>query len=214
MAKVAVTIDADTPADFAARIDRVKPFVKRVHIDISDGVFAPHKTIGLSQAYGIEGAELDLHLMVEYPESQIEKILAFQPKLVILHFESEGGHLKEVFRQLREVGICTGLAIKQDTTVEQVKDWLPEIDHLLVFTGKLGFNGGEMHVDCLDKIAQAKAINPNLEVGVDGGVNQETARYALAAGADVLDAGSFVHESADPEAAYIGLEALASGETE
>ncbi len=214
MAEVAVTIDADTPADFAARIDRVKGFAKRIHVDISDGVFAPHKTIGLSQAYGIEGAELDLHMMVEYPESQIEKMLAFEPNLVILHFESAGGHLKEVFSQLKAVGIRTGLAIEHDTTIEQVKDWLPDLDHLLVFTGKLGFNGGEMRVDCLDKIAAAKIFNPNLEVGVDGGVNQETARYALAAGADVLDTGSFVHEAVDPEAAYIGLEALASGETE
>ncbi len=70
-----------------------------------------------------------------------------------------------------------------------------------------------MHLECLDKIAAAKAINPNLEVGVDGGVNQSTAHLALEAGADVLDAGSYIHEAADPEAAYIGLEALASGET-
>jgi ribulose-phosphate 3-epimerase len=214
VAKVAVTIDADTPADFAARIDRVKGFANRIHVDISDGVFAPHKTVGISQAYGVEGAELDLHMMVEYPQSQIEKILAFEPNLVILHFESAGGHLKEVFSQLKDVGIRTGLAIEHDTTIEQIKDWLPELDHLLVFTGKLGFNGGEMRVDCLDKIAEAKTINPDLEVGVDGGINQETARYALNAGADVLDTGSFVHDAIDPEAAYLMLEAIASGETQ
>lgn len=212
MAKVAVTVDADTPADFAARIERIKPFVRRLHVDISDGVFAPNKTIGLSQAYGIDGSELDLHMMVEYPESQVEKILAFEPNLVILHFEASGGHLKDIFGQLKEVGIRTGLAIKPDTVVEEVKDWLVDLDHLLVFTGKLGFNGGEMRVDCLDKIAQAKAINPNLEIGVDGGVNKDTARLALDAGADVLDTGSWVHEATDPEAAYLMLEAIAAGE--
>ncbi len=92
MARVAITVDADTPSDFASRIDRVKPFVKRLHVDISDGVFAPHKTIGLSQAYGIDGVELDLHMMVDYPGSQVESILAMEPKLVILHAESKGDH--------------------------------------------------------------------------------------------------------------------------
>ena len=83
---------------------------------------------------------------------------------------------------------------------------------MLIFCGTLGFNGGEFHAEALDKIAQAKAINPNLEVGVDGGINQETCHLAVDSGADVLDVGSAIHEAADPEAAYLGLCATAEGE--
>lgn len=213
MASVAVTILADTPEDFAARVDRVKPFAKRIHIDVTDGVFAPAKTLGLSQVYKLDGAQLDLHMMVEYPQSEVENMLALEPNLVILHFESQGDHLVEAFKQFKDVGIATGLAIKSSTTIDEVKDLLRELDHLLVFTGNLGYNGGEMDLACLEKIGQAKAINPHLEIGVDGGVNAQTAKLALDAGADVLDVGSFVHDSADPAAAYAGLMTLAGAMT-
>ncbi len=211
MARIVPTILSETPEDFAARIDRVKPFAKRIHVDIADGVFAPNKTVGLSQAYGIDGAELDLHLMVQHPQSQVENALAVEPNLVIVHFESDGD-LPGLFKQFKDVGIRTGLGIKPDTTVEQVKDLLPNVDHLLVFAGTLGHNGGEFHAEMLEKIAQAKAINPNLEVGVDGGINQSSCHLAVESGADVLDVGSAIHDAPDPEAAFVGLTAIAGGE--
>ncbi|MBW3538126.1 hypothetical protein KY386_01375 [Candidatus Parcubacteria bacterium] len=212
MASVAATILATTPAEYAERIDRVKPFVRRLHVDIADGVFAPNKTVGPSQVYGVDGAELDLHIMVEYPESQLQNVLALEPALVILHFESQGD-LQALFKQLKAVGIRTGLAIKPDTTIEQVTPLLLNVDHLLVFTGTLGFNGGQFNGACLEKIQAAKAVNPSLEVGVDGGVNQEAARLCIGHGADVLNSGSFIHDAPDPEAAYIGLQAIAQGDS-
>lgn len=210
MAKVAATILATTPEEFAKRIDRVKPFVKRVHVDVSDGIFTNNKTVGLGQVYGVDGAQLDLHLMVKYPENDLQNALTVEADLIICHFEAEGD-LRNFIDRVKEVGIKVGLAIKKETTIEQVKELLPLIDHLLVFTGYLGFNGGEFDAEVLDKIAAAKEINPNLEVGVDGGIDQQSARLAIAAGADVLDSGSFIHNSPDPEAAYIGLEAIAEG---
>jgi len=63
----------------------------------------------------------------------------------------------------------------------------------------------------LEKIGQARVINPDLEIGVDGGLNQETARLAVEAGANVLDVGSFIQEAEDPEIAYIALAAIAEG---
>jgi len=209
MASVAPTILAQTPEDYAARIDRVKPFAKRLHIDICDGVFIDTKTVGLTQVYDIDGVPFDLHLMMTHPEGQIENIVSLQPQLVIVHFEA--GDPEPLFRQLHSMDIRVGLAINPETTIEQVKDILPNIHHLLVFTGRLGHNGGEFRVDCLDKIGEARAINPDLEIAVDGGVNQETGRMAIEAGANLLDCGSFIHDSPDPEIAYIALEAIAEG---
>ncbi len=210
MAKAAATILATTPEEFATRIDRIKPFVKRVHVDVSDGIFTNNKTVGLSQVYGVDGAQLDLHLMVQHPEHDLQNALSVEADLIICHFESEGD-LRSFIDRVKEVGVKAGLAIKKETTIDQVKELLPLVDHLLVFTGYLGFNGGEFDAEVLDKIAAAKAINPSLEVGVDGGIDQQSARLAVAAGADVLDSGSFIHNSPDPEAAYIGLEAIAEG---
>ena len=210
MASIAPTINALSPQDYAARIDRVKPFATRLHIDIGDGVFTDVKTPGLSQVYDIDGVPFDLHLMMVHPEGQIENIIALEPQLVITHFEAPFDH-QEFFRQLRPLEIKVGLAINVETTVEQARELIAQIDHLVVFTGRLGHNGGEFRGDCLEKIAQARAINPNLEIAVDGGLNQETARLAIEAGADLLDVGSFIQDAADPEIAYIAVQAIAEG---
>ena len=210
MASVAPTILATSPADYAERINRVKPFAKRLHIDICDGVFIDTKTVGLSQVYDIDGVPFDLHLMMAHPEGQVENILALQPSLVIFHYEAEADR-EAMIRRLHEVDIRVGLAVNPETMIEQVAELLPNIDHLLIFTGHLGHNGGEFRIDCLEKIAQARAINPDLEIGVDGGINQETGRMAVEAGANLLNCGSFIHDAADPEIAYIALEAIAEG---
>jgi ribulose-phosphate 3-epimerase len=210
MASVAPTVNATTPADYARRIDNVKPFAKRLHIDVGDGVFTPVKTVGLSQVYDIDGAPFDLHLMMMHPEALVEDICSLAPQLVIVHFEAPFDHVA-FFRELHSLEIRAGLAINVETTIDQIKDLLPNIDHLLIFTGRLGHNGGEFRADCLEKIAQAKAIKPDIEIGVDGGLNQQTARLAVEAGADVLDVGSFIHDAADPEIAYIAIESIAEG---
>jgi ribulose-phosphate 3-epimerase len=211
MASIAPTILATDPQDYARRINNVKPFAARLHIDVADGVFVDQRSVGLSQVYDIDGVPFDLHLMMVHPEGKFEDICALQPQLVIVHFEAPFDH-EAFFKQLREVDIKAGLAIKVETTIEQVKHVLPNLDHLVVFTGKLGHNGGEFRADCLEKIAQARAINPGLEIAVDGGIDQDTARLAIDAGADLLDVGSFIHEADDPEIAYVALQAIAEGQ--
>jgi len=210
MASVAPTICTTTTEDYARRIDNVKPFATRLHIDVGDGVFTDVKTPALSQVYDIDGVPFDLHLMMTHPESQIEDIISLQPQLVITHFEAPFDR-EAFYKQLREMDIKVGMAVNVETTIEQVRDILPTIDHLLVFTGKLGHNGGEFRADCLEKITQARAINPDLEIGVDGGLNQETSRLAVEAGANVLDVGSFIHDFEDPEMAYVAIQAIAEG---
>jgi ribulose-phosphate 3-epimerase len=212
MASVAPTINATTPDDYARRIDNVKPFANRLHIDVGDGVFTDVKTVGLGQVYDIDGVPFDLHLMMNHPEGHLEDISALGPQLVITHFEAPFDH-EAFFKDLRSMDIKVGLAVNVETTIEQVKDLLPTIDHLVVFTGKLGHNGGEFRADCLDKIAAARAVNANLEIAVDGGLNQETSRGAIEAGADLLDVGSFIQDAADPEIAYIAIEAIAEGQS-
>lgn len=210
MASIAPTINATSPQDYARRIDNVKAFASRIHIDVGDGVFTDVKTVGLSQVYDIDGVPFDLHLMMAHPESQLENIISLQPQLVIVHYEADFDR-ESFWRELRSMEIKVGLAINVETTIEQVKSLLPGIDHLVVFTGQLGHNGGEFRADCLEKIAQARAINPGLEIAVDGGLNQSTSRLAVEAGANLLDVGSFIHDAPDPEIAYIAVQAIADG---
>ncbi|QQR52317.1 hypothetical protein IPG36_07240 [bacterium] len=207
---LAPTINATDPADYARRIGNVKGLAKRLHIDVGDGVFTDVRTVGLSQVYDIDGVPFDLHLMMNHPEGHFENICALMPQLVIVHFEAPCARA-EFFKDLRRVDIKVGLAINTETTIDQAASVLQDINHLVVFTGQLGHNGGEFRADCLEKIAQARAINPNLEIAVDGGLNQTTASLAIEAGADVLDVGSFIHDAKDPEIAFVAMEAIAEG---
>src|SRR6185436_9889245 len=110
MATIVPTILATTPQDYARRIDSVKTFATRLHIDVADGVFIDARSIGLSQVYDIDGVPFDLHLMMVHPEGKFEDICSLQPQLVITHFEAPFDH-EAFFKQLREVDIKVGLAI-------------------------------------------------------------------------------------------------------
>jgi len=207
MAKVVPTILATTNEDYETRLTRVKGFAKRIHVDISDGKFTNTVTVGLGEVEVVDGMVVDLHLMVSDPERAIAAVLELKPSLVIVHFEADGEH-DEIFEALHEAGIKAGLAILPETSVDEVTELLDKVDHLLVFTGTLGQNGGQFRANCLAKVAQAREVNPDLEIAVDGGVDDVTGGKAVEAGVDVLDCGSFIHNASDPEAAYRKLEAL------
>jgi ribulose-phosphate 3-epimerase len=210
MARVAVSILEGTADAYARSLEEIEAFAKQIHVDVVDGVFAENQTLSLAQIYVPNGSELELHLMMQYPESKLETIMSLKPSLVIVHFESPGG-IGDVINQLHEADIRTGLAVLPDTKIAQVGDLLTRVDHLLIFTGHLGHYGGEFDGSCMEKIAQAKAINPQLEVSVDGGINPANARIALEAGADELITGSYVHNAESPKAAYDELVRIAGG---
>lgn len=210
MAEVAVTLLATTPEDYAQGISRIKGFVRRLHIDISDGIFTPTKTIALAQAYDITDVPTDLHLMVSRPAELVELVISMGPSLVVCHQEA-AANWPQLFGQWRELDIKVGLALRTETPVSAIKQILPTLDHVLVFTGDhLGFNHSHFQSGTLDKIKEIKGLKSDIEVGVDGGINPAHAAQALAAGADVINAGGYVHGARDPKTAYAELVMAAS----
>lgn len=205
MAEVAVTALATTPEEYARQLKQVEKFAQRLHIDISDGVFTPTKTIGLAQVYDISDVPTDLHLMVSHPGESLEQVISMGPNLVICH-EEAAANWPELFGQWRELGIKVGLALKAETKVETIKHLIGDIDHVLIFTGDhLGFNNSHFDESTLAKIAEIKALNSQIEVGVDGGLNPEHAKAAVAAGADVINVGGYIHNAKDAKAAHAEL---------
>lgn len=192
-------------ADYAVRLKKLESFTQRLHIDIGDGVFSPVKTIGLAQVYGLQDTKSDLHLMLVRPQDQLETVISLSPSLVIIHAESQANH-ENFFSELRPFGIQCGLALLPETAVTDVASLIPGLDHLLIFTGTLGHDAGEFHANCLAKITEAKKINPDLEVGVDGGIDLNTAQLASKAGADVINSGSFIRDAQRPKLAYQELQ--------
>lgn len=200
MAIICPTILASDKADFDEQIKRVS-FAPRLQLDFMDGDFAPTKSIDLEEARWPESTKADLHLMYRKPEDYLDVILKQKPNLVIIHAEADVD-LMDFAQKLHEGGIKAGLCILPETQISDVSDVLLDYDHLLIFGGNLGYLGGNADLTQAKKAREAKRINPNIEVGWDGGINDQNAKQLVNDGIEVLNVGGFIQKSEDPQTAY------------
>lgn len=204
MAVVAPTILNETLDEYKASIDRLTPFAKRVHIDISDGEFAPNFLLGEAQLYWPKEWEVDIHAMVSRPSEHIAALINLKPNLIIFHAEIQEDRAALV-NQIKAAGIKAGVALLRSTVPSTVADIIKLVDHVMIFSGELGKNGGTASLMQLEKVRLIKGINPAAEIGWDGGVNIENA-YTLTQGSvNVLNAGSAISGAENPAEAYAAL---------
>lgn len=212
MPEVVPAVLAETLEGFAHDLEVAISVSQRVQIDLADGEFAPNKTVNIEQVYCPDGADVDLHVMFDDPAAHLETMIAVAPSLVIVHSEAKqlksDDEIAYIRSQLQSAGIKFGLALLPKTEVDEIDKHLHDIDHVLVFTGELGHYGGEMQKSCLSKISELKTINPNLEIGVDGGIDESNVAGVVRAGADVLNVGSYIQKASRPQEAYDKLKAV------
>lgn len=193
-------------ADFARLADELKriPSAQWVHFDVMDGHFVPNITVGMPVLLSVRKAThhfLDVHLMISDPLRYAPQFAKNGAGMICFHLESDSDPM-ETIRAIREHGAQVGIAIKPGTPVEKVFPYLPEVDMVLAMTVEPGFGGQAFIPSVLPKIRalreKAEEIAPNLLIQVDGGVNLETAKLCVEAGANVLVAGAYVFNSPDP----------------
>jgi ribulose-phosphate 3-epimerase len=209
MSVVCPTITVANAAAYREQMACVVPFAPRIHIDLADGELAPTKLINPIQCYWPEDKIIDIHLMYKRPAEELETLISLKPQLVIIHAEAEGD-LMAIVRQLRAVGIKSGVALLAQTEPSMCRGLIAEVDHVLVFGGKLGYQGGSADLEMLKKVPKIRAINSNVEIAWDGGVSVDNIAQLSLGGIEVLNAGGAVHHSEDPAAAYAELCKLAS----
>jgi ribulose-phosphate 3-epimerase len=200
-------------ADFARLGEQVRAVeaagADRVQVDVMDGRFVPNITFG---ALAIEALRpltrltLEAHLMVQPPEDFIEAFARAGADTIIIHQEATP-HLHGAIQQIHKLGKKAGVALNPSTPAATLSEVLGSLQLVLVMTVNPGFGGQAFIPETLGKIRQVRqAISErglDCEVEVDGGVNLETARLVVEAGADVLVAGSAVFDSQDGVAAAI-----------
>ena len=206
MAKVVPTVLATAADEYADMLARARSLSKRVHVDISDGSLADGQTLGLAQVHVDTDTVLDLHLMLRQPAQQIDTALSLKPHLIILHAEAEGD-VGGLIEQMRSLGVKAGVALLPGTSVESASNLILAADHVLIFTGTLGHNGGQFHTEQLKQVEQIRQLKPEIEISVDGGVNDSNAALISLQGVDVLYVGGFLQGASDPAQA---LEAINS----
>jgi ribulose-phosphate 3-epimerase len=193
-------------ADFACLADSVAAVASEadlLHVDVMDGHFVPNLTIGPPVIKSLRSRTdlyFDCHLMVDNPGDFLDDFAAAGANGCSVHVELPD--VVPLFGEMRRLGLDVGLAVNPETPVEACLPHLPHIDLLLMMTVHPGFGGQEFIADVMDKVKVAReeidrrGLKISLEV--DGGINEETAPIAAAAGADTFVAGSAIFHADDP----------------
>lgn len=209
--RIAPTILTASPDEFQAALVAINEFTNQVQIDITDGEFAPSRTIGLDHVFWPDNWQVDLHMMVKNPSRYIDKLILMKPHLVIFHAEVEED-LRPSFEKLRQAGIKVGLALLRQTVPEQKADLITLADHVLIFAGDLGKMGGQANLLQIQKVRLIRAISPNVEIGWDGGANIDNLPMIIQAGVDVINVGSAISLASNPAEAYKAMVELTTRE--
>ena len=207
-------------ADFArlgAQVEEVMSAGARViHVDVMDGHFVPPITIGplivsaLADQVHSAGGVLDVHLMIERPERQVAEFARAGADGITVHVEATP-HLHYALSEIRSAGCSAGASLNPATPAAALSDVAPEtLDLALCMSVNPGWGGQPFIGHALKKLAILRDLLPaHVALEVDGGVNHDTAGRCVAAGANLLVAGSAVFGSTDPAAAYAALAAAA-----
>ena len=200
------------PSLLAADFKRLEEQVQTVeragaeylHLDVMDGAFVPSISFGMPVIQSLRsctGLVFDVHMMVEEPGRYIQDIKAAGADLICVHQEA-CIHLDRTVNQIKEAGLKAAVALNPATPVSTLENILPELDMVLIMSVNPGFGGQKFIPRILDKVRDLKAIiarrHAHALIEIDGGVNLETGRQLVEAGADVLVAGSFVFHSEAP----------------
>lgn len=171
-----------------------------LHCDVCDGHYVPNLTIGLPiirAVASIAKVPVDVHLMMDNPADYVERFAQAGAAILGFHVEvvREPGRLAE---RIRSCGMRAALALNPDTPAEALADHLGVVDQVLVMSVQPGFGGQDFNSRVLEKVCWIRRRGPeSLDIAVDGGINPRTAREVVAAGANILVAGTAVFGSAD-----------------
>lgn len=174
------------------------------HLDVMDGVFVPNISFGfpVMQAMAKHATKpLDVHLMIEHPEKFLKEVKALGAKVMNVHYEA-CTHLHRVIQQIKAEGMMAGVTLNPHTPVSLLEDIIADLDLVMLMSVNPGFGGQKFIEHTIDKTIRLRQLiersGSKALIEIDGGVNRETGKRLVEAGADVLVAGSAVFKADDP----------------
>lgn len=165
-----------------------------LHLDVMDGNFVPNISFGapiISSIRKHSNLVFDVHLMVENPDRFIKDMVDAGADVITVHAEATK-HLNRTIQLIKSYGKKVGVALNPSTPLDVIKYDLKDIDMVLIMTVNPGFGGQAFIEEMLQKIRDLRSIDPNIDIQVDGGINNKTSKLVKEAGANILVAGSYL----------------------
>jgi ribulose-phosphate 3-epimerase len=187
-----------------------------IHVDVMDGHFVPNITIGPLMVKAVRQATslpIDAHLMIERPDQFIPEFAKAGANMISVHPEATY-HLNRTLNYIRQAGCQAGVVLNPGTPLTLMEEVLDEVDYLLLMSVNPGFGGQQFIPSSLDKLRRLRALvrerGARARIEIDGGIGPENAGQVVAAGAEILVAGSAVFGAPDPAEAVRELLRAAS----
>ena len=170
-----------------------------IHIDIMDGHFVPNLSFGYNMVKTLRPITkkiLDVHLMISPVEPFIKEFINAGSDIISFHPEADK-NTKEIISTIKKSNCKVGIAVHPNIKIEEIKEFLNDVDLVIIMTVIPGFGGQKFLEDQVNKISELKEIrkniNGNYEIEIDGGINYQTSKICIDKGADILVAGSYVY---------------------
>lgn len=201
-------------ADFGHLADEIRKVETAgadwIHCDIMDGHFVDNISFGpaiVDLVRGLTNLPLDVHLMIEHADHYVPRFVKAGANSITVHVEPEAKHdVAKTLQQIRDAGCRVGLTLNPETHFKLVEPHLDKIDMLLVMTVHPGFGGQPFRADQMEKVKRARSLGGDkIDIEVDGGITADTAHISIAAGANVLVAGTSIFHAQDYAKAIVDL---------
>ena len=176
---------------------------KCLHLDVMDGVFVNNISYGMpiiASIRKVTNLSLDAHLMIIDPIRYIKQFTEVGCDKITFHYEATS-NVDDVIAEIKKYGLKVGMSVKPDTSIDVLRKYLKDLDSILIMTVNPGFGGQKFITEQLEKISKCyniiKEYNKDIDIQVDGGINEETIPLCAKSGANVFIAGSSIFKSDD-----------------
>ena len=208
LSRLVPAILTDDPEALERMVRQAETFTNFAQIDIMDGQFVPSLSITWQDLASLSiNLAWEAHLMVMHLENYLKGFRQAGAQKVIFHYEASNSP-QEVISQARNMGLEVGLAINPETPVTAIAHLINDIDSILLLSVNPGFYGSQFIPEVMDKVAELHHAHPNLEIGMDGGINESNIAEIAQSGVDVICVGSAIFRQPQPAESFQHLLSL------